>query len=362
MKTRSTLGVIAVALIGLSGCQGQKIVARVKNQTITQDELYERMLTTVPGSIPQQAGMDVGGATLINMIREAMMLQLAEEKKVKPTEESVSKFYAFVKRANPSLDDEIRAGRQDEAEMLRRIRLTLAEFAIGTNGAKVDDKEVQAEFEKSRNEFKISESFTVKSLRVPTEAAGNQALDLLRKTGDFRTAAMQVLNVSGSQLAGAGRETTVPGDKLPKELRDAFAATPVGQYSAKPIEVSAPNPQTQVMEKFFIVAQVVRKTPAFDPKLEDVRAVIEQKLLTQKYPDWQSVKDKTLAEFTRTAAEKKDIQINIKRYQSLLNSFILAQADMRLGPQTPSGGMAPPPGGSGASPAGGAGSPSGGSQ
>lgn len=352
---------LTVALSGLAGCQENKIVARVKDTSITQQALYDRVLRVTAAAIPQQQGMDAGGATLISMIREAMVAQMAKEKNAIPKEEDVSKFIAYLKRVNPTTTDEINAGRLTDEDLRRSVLLAMEEFGIGTNGAKAEEKELDASYNEQKPQLKIGEMYTVKTMRLPTEATAQQAIDELKKTNDFRAVATKVLGITGPELINAGREMTVQADRLPPDMKAAFASVAPGQYTPKPIAAQVPNPQTQVAETQYIVAQVVRKTPEYTPSKEEIRPVLEQAVLGKKFPEWQSVKDQQLAEFTKKAIADNEIQIDIKRYQPLLKGFILAQAEARLSQtmRPASGGAVP----DGSAPApGGAPPPSSGSQ
>src|SRR5207253_2815051 len=149
---RAILALCAVgALTGLVGCQGHRVVARVGSAAITADDFYDRVQHTGAAqftNLPPNTTLDAGALTLMSMIRESLIAQLAAEKKVVPSEDTVMRVISYTKRAQPALQDQITAGRLSEEDLVRSIRLSIEEFGIGTDGAKADPKEVEDTYKK----------------------------------------------------------------------------------------------------------------------------------------------------------------------------------------------------------------------
>ncbi|MBC7529531.1 MAG: hypothetical protein H7308_18545, partial [Chthonomonadaceae bacterium] len=192
---RLTVGGTMISFLILTGCQGEKIVARVGSDPIKESDFYGRSIRMTGESIPKD--MDAGGAAMVGMIREKMTDQLAAAKNAVPTEEQVSRYLAYQMRVSSPLKTAIDKGLATEEEIKRGIRYTLEEVGIGTEGAKVADTETRAEYsrlvkEKSfvpdplnpsqemRNETKLPEMWYLRTLTVPDEATGKKVIEGLR--------------------------------------------------------------------------------------------------------------------------------------------------------------------------------------
>lgn len=349
----------ALALASLTGCQGDKVVARIKSAPITEKELADRTMRF--NSNLQGSGLDAGGTTLFRMMRELLVDQCAADKKLTPTPEAVLKMEAIFRRTQPGIADALSDGSISEEDLMRQVRLTMEEFAIGTDGAKAEDKDVQAEYDKQlkTGNLKYPETWTIRTLRANDEATAEQVLEQLKRTPDFAQAATRFLGATALSAITAGRESSFPVQSLPPALKEALTPLSPGQFAAKPILLPIPNQQTQTVDNAYIVAQLVKKQPEVVPKLEDIRPLLERNVIQNSHPQWSEHKEEVVAQYTLDAVQKGEVQINIKRYEKLMLAFQAAPVHTAVPPNTaiPSapggvpGGAAPPPAG-GAPPAG----------
>lgn len=358
---RLTIGGTMISFLILTGCQGEKIVARVGSDPIKESDFYGRSIRMTGESIPKD--MDAGGAAMVGMIREKMTDQLAAAKNAVPTEEQVSRYLAYQMRVSSPLKTAIDKGLATEEEIKRGIRYTLEEVGIGTEGAKVADTETRAEYsrlvkEKSfvpdplnpsqemRNETKLPEMWYLRTLTVPDEATGKKVIEGLRIKPDLGVAATG-LGANPQQAQQIMVETPVAREKLAQQLpvlEKELQTVSAGQYTQKPIQVTMRNPQdppNAPPRTSFLVVQFVRKEPAYDFKYEEVQPVLELRLLSIKHKDWIAHKEQEMAKFTEDLVKKDGIKINLKQYQSLLDTFIKQMATQHL-PGAPGGTMSSP--------------------
>jgi hypothetical protein len=228
-------------------------------------------------------------------------------------------------------------------------------LAIGTDGAKPDDKELQAEYDKHQADHTLDfpTLYTLKILLAPSREAAAGVLEDLKKSGNFKDAAAK-LGVPPDRAVKMITSTTYAGEQLPPPTVKVLDTLTPNQYTPEPIEFTVPsnpnNPQAAPTTQYMI-AQLVSKEPGVTtPKLAEVRELVTQMSLQEKYPQWSMHAAVRVGAFT----EKSNIQIMVDRYKSLLNDVILANAKRNAAMANgDTGGMGGAPGGgaSGAAPA-----------
>ncbi|HEV2473879.1 MAG TPA: peptidylprolyl isomerase [Chthonomonadales bacterium] len=313
-----------LSLSALAGCQSHMVVARILDEPVGDQEFYDRC--QLVSSIPQNSGMTAGAIALIDIVRQRLEDKLAQEKGAVPSEDDVRRVAAWQVLSSPALKSALDKQQLPMSELLRSVRISLEEFGIGTEGAKADDKVVQDTFAAHIKDLTIPEFWTLKTLPVRDEPTAELLLTQLKKTGDFSAAAL----ASGLPVQGAGQEQSVPPTSLTPVMRSALQNVPAGQFAEKPIEINAPNTSSGVPQKFYVLVQVVRKTPEHKPTLEEVRPIVEQIALQATHPEWQTHAEQETASFTHTALEQNKIQINIPMYKSLVRDYIVPQAEGRV--------------------------------
>ncbi len=331
----------ALSLSILTGCQGHKIVARVKTATVTEDEYFKRVQRVTPQMLPQGTDIDAGGITIIGMVKELLTSQLAADKKFTPSEQSIAQFEAYYKRSDPNIAEALQNGQLTEEDLNRGIKLKMEEFAIGTDGAHAEDKDLQAAYDEQKDQLKIPEFITVRLLQAPDSVTAQQALDQLKKNASFKTIGTDLLHMPPQAAAAAEKGQTIRVDGILPELRTALASLTPGQFTDKPVEVHPQNRSTGAVQTLFVIGQMVRKTKEYIPSKEEIKPVLEQIAVGKTHPDWKQHQQQALADFTRNAVNNSEVQINIERYQKLLKAYILPIAENHTA-TAPGGSLAPP--------------------
>ncbi len=322
-----TLCGAVLSLTLLSGCQGHKIIARVKNATITEEEYIKRVQRVSAQMFPQNAQIDAGGITVVSMVKELLTSEMTAEKKYTPSDQSVAQFEAFYKRSHPEIAEALQSGVLQEEDLARSIKIQMEEFAIGTDGAHAEDKDIQAAYDEQKEQLKIPEFVTVRLLEAPDKVTAQQALDQLKKNADFKTVAVQLLHMPAQAAAIADKGQTLPEKGIIPELRTALSLLNPGQYTDKPVEVHPPSRSGGAPQTLFVIGQVVRKTKEYMPTKEEIRPVLEQIALGKTHPDWKQHQQQALADYTRTLLSNSQVQINIERYQGLLKTYVAPMAE-----------------------------------
>lgn len=341
LRNRVSAGAVALGLFVVAGCQGHKVVARVNNQPINQDEYVERVERVT--QIPQSPGIDAGGWALVQMITELLTDQLAQQMHAVPSDDAVQRYADYNREKNPEIQTAIRSGALSDDVYLRSVRVSLEEFGIGTDGAQADPTEIQTTYKDNIAKFTIPVIWTVKSMPVPNAQVGDQLIEQLKRTGDFRSAT-RALGGSAAAVAAAGQEVSFQADKAKPAIRDALMNLTDGNFASKTIVLEVPaDAQNPTPRTVYMIMQLVRKTMSRVPTVDEIRPLLQELVLNKKQPAWQQHEQQQLAEFTRASAPA--IQIDILRYQPLVQEYILPQAESRVA-TAPGGTLGPPGGGS----------------
>jgi hypothetical protein len=352
---------LACAFVVLAGCQsGHKVVARVNNQAINENEFFTRTVEEHTNPYPS---LEIGGAVLINLIREQLIHQLAARKNAVPSEEDVQALIAFQKRINPEIVNQINSGAVSEQSLEREVRLSMEQMGIGTEGAKADENDIKTKYEEltkaapgQKPRLVFPELWTIRVLPFRDPIQAQRGLELLRAKKSFPAVMQEVMNVPAPLAQEAGKETVVAVPQVQQStpaLYTALKSLEPGQFVAQPVSLTMTNPQTQMPQTSYLVAQMVKKEKEAIPTLQQARPVIQQIVITERRREWQQHGDQELAAFTASSAPY--IQINIERYKPLLTRYILPQAAIHSAAAAGSPVIAPPPGASPTPPASGPG-------
>ncbi len=365
------------------GCGNQeKTVAVVGEHTIKEKELSEKALTMRGPEIPLD--MDAGAAGLTSLIKDQLLEQCVKTKGLTVSDEQVKNLNRYQDQFDVQSGIRMRVTGQTPEDFERSIRTSLLEFAIGTEGAKADPKKLEEEFNKLKtqptgvptasdpygltgNPVRRPEIFSIKMLRVPSLEAGKKIIEMLKKDGDFKKIA-RLLNPDPAAVSAQGNETPVSRailkQQLP-ELEEALAKLGDGQITPEPIVKVVRNPaQPAQSQTGYFVGQIVKKYPAKDFGLEDVKTALEFRMVAQEHPEWITHKDAEVSKFTQQLFKDNKVQILAQKYQAVVSNFIKSMVASKATPQPTAppqsgagaGGSAPQPNGGGAAPsAGGAG-------
>jgi len=327
---------LTIALIALPGCQGRKVVARVNSETINEDDFTNRALRVT--NLNPQSGLDAGGMTLVNMIKENLLQQLAKNKGVTVSDDQVNKYVSGIEKLQPQILEGVRTGKITQEELTREYRMEMLLFGLGTDNAKADQKELQAAYDKHQTDLAIKGNYTLRLLPLQDPVKADAALAELKKSGDFKKAAIAG-GLSPEMAATVGKETVVPSIQAPVELRNAIEPLKPTDFVAAPVRLQ----NSQSGQTFYLVFQLVDKTKDRTLSLDEARPLVERFALADKFPQWGQHADSAMNDFIN--ASKDNIQINMDRYKGLKEQFILPKPKAALPPQanTPND-TAPPPG------------------
>ena len=332
------MGIAAFGI--LAGCQPEKkAIAVVNGKPILEEEYNTRVQGITAGSFQQGVTMDAGGITMLNLIRSELTEQLAAQSNATPTKEFIDSGVDYAVHNDPNLATQLQTGENSKENLARQLRFQTEMIGIGTNGAKISDTELKAAYEGADfAPYVVSKAkYSIKALRVPDMTQGTQILAELKKTADFKKAALS-MKANEAQAEAVAKPVSMPADSTPPELKAELDKLKPNEFAPTPIKVTGTNAQGAPGDTF-IVAQLIRKEEDRKQTVNEVKFPLQNALLVKNHPDWQKHYLNLLAEFT----SKADIKINLEKYKGLL-AEIRTQAKTELQTPVSPGGAAPPAG------------------
>jgi hypothetical protein len=314
----------------LYGCQGHRIVARLNGEAVNDDQYLDRLERVVPQEFEQLAQanttnmpLDAGAIAMVTTLREKALEIVAKNKNAVPTSEAVDQIYHYDLLLDPSIDAALKMNTLTPDDIKKNIRIAIEAVGIGTDGAKVDPKELDDAFKAAKtsplpaDKLDIPERYGLKLLGVKNLDDGQVVLGRLKATGDFKTEAQQ----EGVKAPFDGSEHVFAATQIQAQLPvlyDALKTLKPGQFAPAPLTLSGSGPNGQ--QTFYAVVQKTKEIPAHEVTLPEVSAELTQRVLKKKFPQWQQHFVQSLNDFLRD--KNTIIEVDIDRYKALVPAFL----------------------------------------
>ncbi|NLH98955.1 MAG: hypothetical protein GX446_05615 [Chthonomonadales bacterium] len=349
MKRLALSALASVAFVAaMAGCNKPKVIARVNNETITEEEFYDRLKQVDAAELGQSAQMRgpalAGEFALQALVTEKVVLQLAAQKGATPKDAEIAAYMAFAKRFPNALGPSAQNPFRSEAAARRDARLQVAIRNLTAKPLNITDAELQDEYNKAKEQLVEPRQYKLRLIEVATEAKAKEALAQLAKGISFETVA---LTQSEDPVAKArsGDIGYLPEPAIPAPLLAAIKSLKPGEYTKQAVRVEAPPPQAPGQPRglaHWMVAQLVEiKEPRQIP-LEEVKYGIENSVINRRDPGAGQRVSGLLRDFMKTAK----IEVTLKGYEDLPKK-LQESAQAPVGAPGPA--VAPPPGQGGGS-------------
>ncbi len=341
-------------LASLTGCGGgKKAIATVNGETIPEDEFLKHAQTVdaVELSPALQPGAPVppraGEFALKNMIDEALLMQYAKEKHVVPTEAEISSYMAFVKKypQNPNLTMVAQDPFRSDTDLRNQIKQILVYRKLLVQMANIQPADLQRQYDILKNQLQDPAKYHLRIIVVRDKNKAQQILDRLNHNVPFETEALKE-SEDKRTAAQNGDAGTIPEPVLQqrmKSLYDAVKNMKPGDYTKAPVPLQAASgpttPGSSGIITEYVLAQLVGKTPARTPTLDEVKPILEIQAVQQK--DFGAAQ--RLANAMTEVRQKAKIEIADAQYQTQYQSLI----NQIKAPAAPPASVAPAPGGPG---------------
>jgi len=230
LRKFATLLAFGLAVYGAAQVDPNRTIVVVNGEEVKGAEYYRRM-EFLPGVGKLFSGsfaeFPPGFLTLEQIITERLVIQLAKEKGVLPTDAEVE---AEVKAAETETPKDIEAwlaGGRTREELVYQTRYNLSQFRLYTRGITVTDGEVEKFYTDNPTLFTIPKQLDLKIIVVTSEDAA-KAVDADLAAGKKFEDVSKERSVDVSKVTG-GNYGKVSWDDLSKEARAALENVQVGQ-------------------------------------------------------------------------------------------------------------------------------------
>lgn len=291
MKLSSLFGAgIAAALVAmtLSACGGRNqdaAVAKVGETAIDKD-MYLRRLELMPTPVQiagnQATTAPAGYTTLVQMIREQVLLDMAKEEGVLPTDQQVEERVQREMKNNPQIKQAITEGRLTLDDYRQRVRVGLAEFNLVTKGVTVTEQEVKKAYDENKQAFYRPANASVRFIIVPAQNAEvrKQIDDDLKRGFNFQSVVNKYAQNPVANVQANQGEIALEGP-LPDSPQERQATLSLRNIlkNAKPMQVTNWLPVGQgVVARF----EVLAKSEGRQLPFEEVKDQIREAIMLQK--------------------------------------------------------------------------------
>lgn len=221
-----------MAVVALAGAQvdPNRTVLVVNGEEIKGAEYYSRMemLSGVGRIVGNQfAEAPPGLLAMQRLIEERVLLQLARERNVAPTETEIQAELKRRTHENPKLLESVKALGLTEADLQRQIRLELSEFKLQTQGITITDIEVEKFYRDNPTLFTLPRRYKLRVIAVRDDQGKKTVDEQLRAGKPFADVAKEH-SVEASRGQG-GDLGTLPIGMLSENTRKALEASRIGQ-------------------------------------------------------------------------------------------------------------------------------------
>lgn len=295
------IAAITAALV-LAGCNsggGSSSVAEINGKKITSDDIVKFMSRGLMGQ-HQVSGV------LTQLLEEELVLDLAAEKKVTPTDTQIDQRLNYVKRV-AGLDEFLENSGLTMDDYKHQLKIDQARINLAetTMKDKIKDEDVKKEYNQNKDtEFAISERIKMDAIILPNKATADDASKKLASGASLQ----KVADEAGLKV----EHRTIPktGTPLPDDLIKALFETEKGK-ATKPISVGGMPGSEQ-----WIIMVPGDKIPEVIITLEEAKPVIHAELVMRSASDdlrkmiEKAGKD---AKLTVTMPALKDVEKSFKK-------------------------------------------------
>lgn len=267
MKSRALTTLLALATTLMAvGAQAQDTIVTVNGQPIARSQYVKRM-EVLPG-----VGKSIGGKffeaspgflTLQQLINETLMLQLAKDKGVEPSEAQITDEIKYRTDDNPDFVKAFTMLGFTQADLRYDVKVQLSEFNLTTMGINIADAQVTKFYEdEKRAQFTLPKRHKIRVITIDTPALKKQVDDQLAAGKPFADVAMALSKDLATKYDG-GLMGVVPEDNLSGTIKAIVNGMKEGQTS-----IWVPGQTAGVEIKFFLEKTWQSEVMPLDAKLK----------------------------------------------------------------------------------------------
>lgn len=323
MKTIWLAGV-GCAVLAIAGCSPSKqTVATVNGKEITREQLVDRLIQS-----------PVAKQTLQTLILENIIINAADKKGIKITDEDVNRYLTYRRdRMPPGRFDELQTSNgRTEAIYKEDARAELALRALALQNVKVSDESIDKFYKENAGNAFVKPAWREVGLLVTKDKAdADKAIASMKKGADFAAVSQQfsipAARQETAELQWFGvlddaviNEQGQPVDSEP--IANAIRKTPAGQMSA-PVVMPGPEGKGEAPERLLVYVKTANEGGKIP--LEEVRNDIIWQVANQN--------NEIQPTFLQDIVKEAKIDVKIESFQDLEKpETLLPQIPMGGGP------------------------------
>jgi foldase protein PrsA len=223
---------LAMAAATFAQIDGTRPVIVVNGEEIKGTEYYRRM-EFLPGVGRVVNGQFVeappGILTILRLIDERLLIQLAKDKNVYPSDAEVQAEIKTRTDANPKLMEGLALLGLSQDDFAYQVRLDLVDFKLRTQGITITDQEVEKFFTDNPSMFAVPKRYKLRVVAVADDA-GKAAADADLKAGMKFEDVAKKHSIEASKVLG-GDIGLIAEDTLSGPVKDAVTSVKIGQYT-----------------------------------------------------------------------------------------------------------------------------------
>lgn len=258
-----------LAAMVLSGC-GRSNFITINGEKITKDQYYKRLeQSTING---QQAGSLV----LQQLVQEELILQLAKDKGVSPTDEQINKKIDLAKKEG-NLGARLQQMGITIDDFKAQLKPRQAQINIITKGIKIPDADVKKFYDTNEKTlFTRPETVDPAVIVCNSKDRLDKVQAQLKKGTDFTSVAMKLSEDPTGQAGGRLGPLARNIPNVPPQLLDAAFKLKVNEVS-EPVMIHPPGKITK-----WVFIKLLDRKPARTTSFADAKDQIREQLALQK--------------------------------------------------------------------------------
>jgi foldase protein PrsA len=299
-----------------------RLVATVNGEEIKGAEYYRRM-EYLPGVGRQNgqafAEFPPGFLTIEALITERLVLQLARQKGVLPSDQDVQNEFAARNADNPDILVAWQQSGRTVDELKRQILIELAQFRVATFGVTITDQQIEDYYAKNPSTFTTPKRYKLRVIVLKEQKKKAEVdADLGAGKSFGETAAKYSDDIS---RVNGGVYGTIPEDFLSDTVKDALKGVKIGK-STDWLELTLSDGSKDAVKFYLEDILPETKTP-LDTKL---KRALRQRLMAEE-----GKKVNNVAKDMAALRAKAKIDIKQPEFADVYKKFIEGYLKQQLG-------------------------------
>jgi parvulin-like peptidyl-prolyl isomerase len=322
------LGIVLVSFVGCnkgssSGSGGGDMVASINGTPITEQEFLHYMMLkpsvevlTNKGPVEARVNHSLGFQAFTDLVKQKLVLQMAKEQNVEPTDADINKEIAFRMEDNPNFIKGLQAQGLDTDMIKQALKVELSQDNLVGKGITVSDADVDQYKKDHPQEFKQPATIDLEWILVKTPEAKKQVDEQLSHGQRFSIVASQFSEAPGAK-ENQGDYPTKIESQVPKEIMAEV-------NKVKKLQPTAwlPGSNNSGFAKFY----VVNRTPSSDIKMTDhLKELVKRRIRSQRGSNAREIQTQIMEKVKQSKVDIKmaGIQATWDQFTKQLNSGAL---------------------------------------